>query len=68
MTLRILVENYEVFAKLNYLRDLMMDTELGSWEEEKDLYLEEAASTQVQRGYVLTNQELDLILNSTRNC
>lgn len=42
----------------------MMDIELGSWEEEKDLYLEEAASTQVQQGYVLTNQDLDLILHN----
>jgi hypothetical protein len=40
MTLPILVENYEVFAKLNYLIDLVVET----------------------------NQELDLTLNSTRNC
>ena len=66
MTLPILVENSEAFAKLNYLRDLMVDPEIGSWEEEKDLYLEEAVCTQVQQGYVLTNQELDLILTNLK--
>ena len=67
MTLPILVENPEAFAKLNYLRDLVMDTEVGTWEEEKDLYLEEAASTKTQQGYVLTNEELDLILNQFKH-
>jgi hypothetical protein len=66
MTLPILVENSEAFAKLNYLRELMVDPEIGSWEEEKDLYLEEAVCTQVQQGYVLTNQELDLILTNLK--
>jgi len=61
MTLQILVENTEAFAKLNYLRDLALDNEIGSWEQEKQLYLAEAINFEAQ-SYVLTNEELDLML------
>lgn len=61
MPIPVLVENVEVFARLNYLRDLVMDTDMDPWSECKDSYLEEAASSQVQEGYVLTLDEIKLI-------
>jgi hypothetical protein len=61
MTLQILVENTEAFAKLNYLRDSAIDDEIGSWEQEKQVYLAEAACTEA-KNYVLTNEELDLMM------
>jgi hypothetical protein len=59
MTIHILVEDREVFAKLNYLRDLTVDDEVSPWNEEADLYLLEANSDQVLEHYVLTNEEID---------
>jgi hypothetical protein len=62
MTIRALVENEEAFAKLNYLRDMAFDPDLSSWSEEKDVYLKEASCKQAQRGYVLTLEEMNAIL------
>jgi hypothetical protein len=63
MSIRILVENEEVFAKLNYLRDLVIgDDSVSSWDVDSTLYMEEANSKQVQRGYVLTLDEINAIL------
>lgn len=66
MTIHILVEDREVFAKLNYLRDLTVDDEIGPWNEEADLYLLEANSDQVLEHYVLTNEEMDNILERAK--
>jgi hypothetical protein len=63
MSIPILVENEEVFAKLNYLRDfVMLDGDVSKWDVESSLYVEEASNKQVQDGYVLTLEEINSIL------
>jgi hypothetical protein len=63
MSIPILVENEEVFAKLNYLRDfVVLDGDVSSWDAECSLYVEEASNKQVQDGYVLTLEEINSIL------
>ncbi|AEC53138.1 hypothetical protein SCRM01_192 [Synechococcus phage S-CRM01] len=59
----ILVENREVFAKLNYLRDMAYWNDTGPWDEEKELYMQEANCEEVLNGYVLTVADIDSILS-----
>lgn len=66
MAIQILVENEEVFAKLNYIRDFLVDEDLGYWDEERELYLNEAKSKQVQEHYTLTLEEINELMRALK--
>lgn len=61
--INILVENINVYAMLNYLRDKIMEGEDGNWEDLSDdirkSYIEEAEKC---KDYVLTEEEMKAIL------
>lgn len=59
MTLQILVEDIEVFARINFIRDqihLGESTKEQTWAEMKELYIQEAEAC--RESYVLTLDEI----------
>jgi hypothetical protein len=59
--LKINVDCPETFAMVNRLRDLAEVPEEEPTDKVKDIYLAEANSRQVQRGYVLTLAEMQAV-------
>lgn len=63
--IQINIDNEEVFAMINYARDVAMGCEpLGTWNEMRSFYMSEAECKECQENYVLTQEEVERVLAS----
>jgi hypothetical protein len=62
--MQINVDNEEVFAMINYARDVAMGCDPGPWDDIKAVYMEEAIDEECQDSYVLTLEEAKVMFES----